>query len=155
MDGSVALEQVFRPELFFLGRTRGWGLVRSIDGKQSRFEVTTEGRREDSYEALHFDETFVFDDGRVDEWRWAMTRGSDGRYVAAEQMAGAGIVGRHERGDYVLNFRRPLRPEGGFPTPSYRTAFTLLRPTLALKRVKVRILGLLVAEMTAFHERVD
>lgn len=155
MDGGGGLSQIFRPEHFFLGQTRGWGVVRSIDGKQNRLEVTTQGRLEETYQSLHFDETFAYDDGRVEEWRWAMTRGSDGRYVAAEQLAGAGIVGRHEKGDYVLNFRRPLRPEGGFPTPSYRTAFTLVNPRLALKRVKVTILGLPVAEMTAFHERVD
>ena len=155
MDGSSAIEQVFRPEQFFLGRTRGWGLVRSLDGKQARCEVTTEGRLDDTYQSLHFDETFLFDDGRVDEWRWAMTRGRDGRYVAAEHLAGAGIVGRHEKGDYVLAFRRPLRPEGGFPTPGYRTSFTLLSPRVALKRVRVSLLGLPIAEMTAFHERVD
>ena len=155
MDGSGAIEQVFRPEQFFLGRTRGWGLVRSLDGKQARCEVTTEGRLDDTYQSLHFDETFVFDDGRVDEWRWAMTRGRDGRYVAAEHRAGAGIVGRHEKGDYVLAFKRPLKPEGGFPTPSYRTTFTLLSPQVALKRVRVSLLGLPMAEMTAFHERVE
>lgn len=154
VDGGET-SQLFRPEKFFLGETRGWGVVRSIDGKQNRCEVTTSGRLEDAYEALHFDETFIFDDGRVDEWRWAMTRGRDGRYVAAEHMAGAGIVGRYENGDYVLNFRRPLRPEGGFPTPAFRTSFTLVHPRLALKRVKVRMLGLPIAEMTAFHERVD
>jgi hypothetical protein len=155
VDGGGGFSLVFRPEQFFLGRTRGWGMVRSIDGKQNRCEVTTDGRLEEAYESLHFDETFIFDDGRVDEWRWAMTRGRDGRYVAAEHLAGAGIVGRHEQGDYVLTFRRPLRPEGGFPTPSYRTTFTLLNPRVALKRVKVSVLGLPVAEMTAFHERVD
>jgi hypothetical protein len=155
LDGGAAISQVFRPERFFLGRTRGWGVLRSIDGKQNRLEVTTDGRLDETYDSLHFDETFVYDDGRVDEWRWAMTRGRDGRYVAAEQLAGAGIVGRHDKGDYVLTFRRPLKPEGGFPTPTYRTTFTLVNSGLALKRVKVSLLGLPVAEMTAFHERVD
>lgn len=155
MDGGDAISQVFRPEHFFLGRTRGWGVVSPVVGRQMRCEVTTDGRMDEVYNAVHFDETFVFDDGRVDEWRWAMTRGRDGRYVAAEQMAGAGIVGRHDGEDYVLAFRRPLRPEGGFPTPGYRTRFTMLGPRTALKRVRVSILGVPVASMTAFHERLD
>jgi hypothetical protein len=154
MSGGSASSQVFLPEHFFLGRTRGWGVVSSF-GRQRRCEVTTAGRLDDLYNALHFDETFVYSDGAVEEWRWAMTRGRDGRYVAAEAMAGAGIVGRHERGDYVLAFRRPLKPEGGFPTPSYRTRFTLLSPRVALKRVRVSVLGLPVASMTAYHERLD
>jgi len=155
VDGGELLSQAFLPERFFLGRTRGWGEVRALGGKVTRLEVTTDGRLDGNYNALHFDETFVFDDGRVDEWRWAMTRQRDGRYVAAEAMAGAGIVGRHDGGDYVLSFRRPLRPEGGFPTPGYRTRFTLLSEGVALKRVRVSILGLPVATMTAFHKRLD
>jgi hypothetical protein len=154
MDGSGAISQVFRPEHFFLGRTRGWGVVSSF-GRQRRCEVTTEGELDGTYNSLHFDERFVFSDGQVDEWRWAMTRGRDGRYVAAEALAGAGIVGRHQGGDYLLAFRRPLRPEGGFPTPSYRTRFTMMNPKVALKRVNVSILGLPVATMTAYHERLE
>lgn len=154
MDGGETASQVFRPELFFIGRTRGWGVVRSIDGKQRRCSVVTEGRVAEAYNSLHFDEIFTFDDGKVEEWRWAMTRGRDGRYVAAEALAGAGIVGRMDKGDYVLTFRRPLRPEGGFPCPRYHTRFTQVTPQLALKSVRVSMLGLPVGTLTAFHERV-
>lgn len=152
-DGET-LPQVFRPEHFFVGKTAGWGVVREISGRTRRCRITTEGHLDETYQALHFDELFEFDDGAREEWRWAMTRGSDGRYVAAEQLAGAGITGRIEKGDYVLSFKRPLRPEGGFPTPAYRTRFTLMTPTVALKRVTVSVLGFPVGQMTAFHERV-
>jgi len=155
VDGGELLSQVFRPEHFFLGRTRGWGEVRALGRKLRRCAVTTDGRLDYTYNALHFDETFVYDDGEVDEWRWAMTRQRDGRYVAAEAVAGAGIIGRHEAGDYVLAFKRPMRPEGGFPTPGFRTRFTLLSQTVALKKVQVSILGVPVGTMTAFHERVS
>lgn len=155
MDGSVELVQAFRPEQFFLGRTRGWGVVRSLDGRSRRCEVVTEGRLDETYQSLHFDEIFTYDDGGVDEWRWAMTRQRDGRYVAAEALAGAGILGRHDKDDYVLSFTRPLKPEGGFPTPRYNTRFTLLNPRVALKRTRVTILGLPVGSLTAFHERTN
>jgi len=152
-DGEAS--QVFRPEQFFVGRTLGWGAVRQLGGKVRRCHVTTTGHMDEAYNALHFDETFFFDDGQVDEWRWAMTRQRDGRYVAAEAMAGAGIVGHYDNNDYVLSFRRPLRPEGGFPTPRFRTRFTLLSPVVAQKTVRVSILGLTVGVMTVFHEKVD
>jgi len=155
LDGGGSTSTVFRPEQFFIGRTRGWGVVRAIGGKQTRFEVVTDGRMEEAYGSLHFDETFAYEDGRSDTWRWAMTRGRDGRYVAAEQMVGAGIEGRHEHGDYVLNFKRPIRPQGGFPTPRFRTTFTMLSPRVALKRARVSLYGVQLAEMTAFHQRVD
>ena len=41
------------------------------------------------------------------------------------------------------------------PAPGYRTSFTLLSSRVALKRVRVSLLGLPIAHMTAFHERVD
>ncbi len=144
---------MFRPEQFFVGRTRGWGVTRALGGQRARFEVTTTGHLDEAYQSLHFDEVFAYDDGRVDEWRWAMTRGRDGRYVAAEQLAGAGIVGRHEGGDYVLSFRRPLRPDGGFPTPLFRTTFTMLNPRMAFKRARVSLFGIPVGELIAVHER--
>jgi hypothetical protein len=154
VDGSVELSQAFRPEQFFLGRTRGWGVVRSLDGRRRRCEIVTDGRMDETYQALHFDEIFTYADGQVDEWRWAMSRQRDGRYVAAEAMAGAGIVGRYDKDDYVLSFARPLRPEGGFFTPRYTTRFTLLNPRVALKRTRVAIFGLPVGYLTAFHERI-
>lgn len=156
MDGGETLSQVFQPETFFVGRTLGWGAVHMLGGKVRRCMVSTLGRMDETYNALHFDETFFFEDGQVDEWRWAMTRQRDGRYVAAEAMAGAGIVGRHEAGGaYVLSFSRPLRPEGGFPMPRFRTRFTLISPGMAQKRVRVSLLGLPLATMSVFHEKVD
>jgi hypothetical protein len=155
LDGGVEIVQAFRPEQFFLGRTRGWGVVRSLDGRRRRCGIVTQGVLDETYQAVHFDEIFTYDDGKVDEWRWAMTRQRDGRYVAAEAMAGAGILGRHDKDDYVLSFTRPLRPEGGFPTPRYHTRFTLLNPRAALKHTRVTVLGFPVGSMTAYHERIS
>lgn len=154
MDGGESGPQAFRPEVFFTGRTRGWGVVRVIGGQNRRCTIATRGHIDDAYDSLRFDENFAFEDGEVQEWRWAMTRQRDGRYVAAEALAGAGIMGRMDRGDYVLSFSRPLRPEGGFPTPRYETRFTAITSLLAMKRTRVSILGLTVANLTAFHERV-
>lgn len=155
MDAGGTSLKVFRPETFFLGRTEGWGVVRELGGRRRRCTIVTNGHMDDTYGSLHFDEVYAFDDGETQDWRWAMTCGSDGRYVAAEALAGAGIAGRHDRkGDYVLAFRRPLRPEGGFPTPRYHARFTLVSPGLAMKTVKVSLFGLPVGLMTAFHQRV-
>jgi hypothetical protein len=144
----------FLPESFFLGRTEGLGTVRDIGGRQRRCRVVTEGRADAAYDAIQFDETFAYDDGETDVWRWVMARGVDGRYVASEALAGPGLIGRIERGDYVIAFNRPTRP-GGFVAPRFRTRFTLLAPGTALKQVQVGLLGLPLATMTAFHTRVS
>jgi hypothetical protein len=143
----------FLPESFFLGRTEGLGTVRDVAGRQRRCRIVTVGTPDTAYDAIQFEETFTYDDGETDVWRWVMARGLDGRYVASEGLAGPGLIGRIESGDYVIAFNRPIRP-GGFPAPRFRTRFTLLAPQTALKAVQVSILGLPLATMTAFHTRV-
>ena len=145
----------FRPEVFFLGRTEGAGVVRDSLGRvMRRCEVVTEGAAHDAYDAIHFDETFTYDDGEVDIWRWAMTRGADDQYVAAEATAGSRIVGRRIGDDYALSFQRDVGRAKGLAAPRFFTRFTLLGPDLALKSVKITMLGLPVAAMTAVHRRV-
>jgi hypothetical protein len=147
---------VFRPEVFFLGRTEGAGVVRDPFGRiVRRCTVTTEGVFNTAYRAIHFDETFAYDDGEVDVWRWAMTAGADGRYVAAEAMAGSGIVGERRGGDYLISFRRPVGKAQGWLSPRFSTRFTLLSADLALKRAKVSLAGVPVGELTAVHRRTD
>ena len=146
----------FRPEVFFLGRTEGSGVVRDPLGRiVRRCAIYTEGVFAPAYSAIHFDETFAYDDGEVDVWRWAMTAGADGRYVAAEAVAGAGIVGERRGAEYVLSFRRPVGKAAGFLAPRFSTRFTLLSADVALKQASVRVLGLPVGRMTAIHRRVD
>ncbi len=156
MDGEYSQQTgPFRPEVFFLGRTEGWGVARGPMGRlHRRCRIVTEGRLDDAFRAIQFEETVHWEDGEQDDWRWAMTRGLDGRYVAAEARAGVGIQGRYDGADYLLSFRRTLRPEGG-PRPRFNTRFTQISPSVALKCVRISLWGLRVGELTAFHKRVD
>ncbi len=156
MDGDVSLQTgPFRPEVFFVGRTEGWGVARGPTGRAvRRCRIVTDGRLDDAYRSVQFDETFLWEDGAQDLWRWAMTRGLDGRYVAAESLAGPGIEGRFDGPDYLLSFRRPIQPEGG-PRPRFSTRFTQISPAVALKTVRLSMMGLPLGGLTAFHKRVD
>lgn len=155
MDGEDFQQtRPFRPEVFFLGRTEGWGVARGPTGRiLRRCRIVTDGRLDEAYQAIHFDEIFSWEDGQNDEWRWAMTRGLNGAYVAAEALAGAGIQGRYEGGDYLLSFLRPVKPEGG-PKARFTTRFTPISPDVALKSVRISLFGLPVASMSAFHKRL-
>ncbi|MFI4933366.1 MAG: DUF3833 family protein [Caulobacterales bacterium] len=148
-------EMAFLPEVFFLGHTQGAGVVRDPFGRVvRRCQVSTEGVFSPTYGAIHFDETFVYDDGEVDVWRWAMTAGRDGRYVAAEVLAGAGITGERRGGDYLISFRRPVGKATGPLAPRFATRFTLLAEDLALKTAKVSLFGLPLGVLTAVHRRL-
>ena len=144
----------FAPESFFLGKTEGAGVVRDPLGRiVRRCRITTEG--DASQGALRLDETFVYDDGEVDVWRWVMQAGREGRYVAAEAKAGAGITGELRGGDYVLGFRRPVGRAAGILAPHFLSRFTLLAPDLALKRADVSLFGVPLGCLSAVHRRVS
>lgn len=157
MDVQTSLmgDHLFRPETFFLGRTEGTGVLRDPFGRlQRRCEVVTVGERRAAYGALSLDETFTFDDGEVDAWRWVITSGGDGRYMASELTAGSGIIGQRHGDDYVIAFSRPHGRARGLTAPRYVSRFTLMAPDLALKTVKVSLLGAPVARMTVIHRRI-
>jgi hypothetical protein len=148
--GSLA----FAPEAFFIGRTEGHGVLRDPFGRiVRRCRIVTSGAFSDAQQALRFDETFAYDDGEVDTWRWVMQAGRDGRYVAAEEKAGSGLVGERQGDDYVLTFRRPVGRAKGPLSPHYRSRFTLLSPDTALKRADLSLLGVPMGSLIAIHRR--
>lgn len=147
---------VFRPEEFFLGRTEGGGVVRNPFGKVvRRCQVSTRGARMSAYGAISLEETFEYDDGEVDVWRWAISDAGQGAYIAAESQVGSGVIGRRSGEDYALSFRRPIGRARGLLTPRFDTRFTLLAPTLALKVTRVSLLGAPMGVLTAFHRRAE
>lgn len=162
LDGAVdsktlyAGDKMFRPEVFFVGRTEGSGIVRDPFGRViRRCEIVTEGTADPSRQTIQLTETFTYDDGEVDVWRWVMTHARDGRYVAAESQAGAGITGQRVGDDYSLSFSRPTGAAKGVASPRYATRFTMLAQDVALKSVRVSLFGLPIGAMTAIHRRVD
>jgi hypothetical protein len=152
---TYARDVRFRPEVFFLGRTEGAGVVRNpLGAVVRRCAIVTEGSLHEAYDAIHFDETFTYEDGEIDVWRWAMTCSGGDEYLAAEAKAGSRIVGRRAGDDYVLSFQREAGRAKGALAPRFFTRFTLLSPDVALKSAKVSILGVPVGLMTAVHRRV-
>ena len=145
----------FAPETFFIGRTEGAGVVRDPFGRiVRRCRIVTSGAFSAAQQALRFDETFAYDDGEIDTWRWVMQAGRDGRYVAAEAKAGGGLVGERQGDDYVIGFRRPVGRANGRLSPRFRSRFTLLSPDTALKRTQVSLLGVPMGSLSAIHRRV-
>jgi hypothetical protein len=149
--GSLA----FAPEAFFIGRTEGSGVVRDPFGRiVRRCRIVTTGEFSAAQQALRFDETFAYDDGEIDTWRWVMQPGRDGRYIAAEAKAGSGLVGERQGDDYVISFRRPAGRAQGALSPHFRSRFTLLSPDTALKRADLSLLGVPMGSLSAIHRRV-
>jgi hypothetical protein len=148
-------DTAFRPDVFFLGRTEGSGVVRDPFGRVlRRCEIITSGVHEPGYNAVRLEETYAYDDGETDAWRWIISHVRGDRYVAAESLAGSGIAGQRVGDEFQLSFQRPVGAAKGLAAPRFRTRFILLAQDLALKSVRVSLLGVPVAGMTAVHRRI-
>ena len=153
---SAPQRLVFQPDRFFLSETLGHGIVRAAGGKLvERCTIHTIGRWDHQFGAMHFDEVFTYDSGRVDTLNWAFSPDPQGRMAASEISVPGLVHGWNEpNGDYRLRFRRAgAEPVKGL-TLTYDTRFTLMEPDLVLKSVRVGRFGLTLATMTGFHRQV-
>jgi hypothetical protein len=143
---------LFEPEAFFVGRTIGGGEIRAPGGRLlKRCVIETDGRRESGQRGMHFDETYSFDDGGTDTLHW-MLSGSGGDFHAAEPT----MVGKPKielRGPtWRIRFKRLGGPLG--MTLTYDATFTWVASDMVIKRTNLKLFGITVARLTAFHRRI-
>ena len=157
MDLGAASEDelAFRPDLFFLVPTSGRGVVRDGFGRMiDRCEVTTQGRWDHSRGALHFDETFTYQNGRTETLRWTFGPDAQGRMAASEASVTSPVRGWPEGQDYRLRFKRAGAPPLDKTQVDYDVRFTLMEPDTAMKTAKLKLFGVTLGVMTAYHRRV-
>jgi hypothetical protein len=145
---------VFQPDHFFLSETAGRGLVRDLGGRViDRCRIDTAGRWDHQFGAMHLDETFTYDSGRIDTLNWAYAPDAQGRMAASEISVVGPVRAWHEDGDYRLRFRRAGTPPVPSLTLTFDTRFSLMEPGLAMKFVRVQLFGVPLGTMTAFHRQ--
>jgi hypothetical protein len=158
MDARVGSPEdlAFRPDGFFLGYTSGAGVIRDPLGRITRrFTVETQGHREKSYNALHLEETFAFDDGGVETFHWVISHAGPERYVLAEARAGSGIIAQAVNGELRFAYNRASGPARGIVTPRFAVRMTLLDGDTVLKAVKITVLGAPMGMLSGLHRRSD
>jgi hypothetical protein len=152
---GLAEDLAFRPESFFLCQTNGSGLMRDPLGRIARrFTVDTRGHVDEAYGALRLDETYAFDNGELEAFRWVIREAGVGRYVLAEPQAGSGIVAQASGGEFLFTYSRASGAARGIATPRFAVRMTLIAADTVLKSVKVTVLGAPVGTLTALHRRV-
>jgi hypothetical protein len=146
----------FEPDRFFLGSTRGSGLVRDVTGRLiDRCEISTRGWWDQQQGAMHFDETFVYEAGRTDILNWTFRPDPQGRMVATEPTTDGQIHGWTDGEDYRLRFRRRGEPPLASVYLTHDVRFSVMTPDAVLKVARVKLLGMTLGVMTAFHRRLD
>lgn len=137
-----ALENpVFRPEVFFAGRTQGIGRLERIIGRSQGLRVESHGRTEPDG-SFRLDQAVTLDDGTVEQRTWRMRRTGRNTYAATLSDA-AGPVSLEVSGNR-LQIRYRMRPA------IYMHQRLDLRPggRTALNRATISVLGIPWARLT-------
>jgi hypothetical protein len=145
----------FVPDRFFMTRTRGRGVVRNRSGRLvDTCAIATESRWDHARGALHIEEVFTFDGGRMDTLLWVFAPNPQGRMVPSELSLADPVRGWSQGDDYRMRFRRadPRQPRA--PRLTYDVRISLMDADLALKQVCLRRFGLTVATVTAFYRQL-
>jgi hypothetical protein len=99
-QNDIGLSPVFRPEIFFAGRTRSEGVMRGMDGAVTgRLSGETAGRRERDG-STGFNQTIRFDDGTTRQRSWRLVRNGAQVEATATDVIGVArgeIAGRELR----------------------------------------------------------
>lgn len=105
LDGFDAAGPVMRPELFFAGKTHGWGVVQTRGGRPSqRFEV--EGIGETAADgSFHLRQTIRWGDGRRTSREWVMRADGPQRYRATLTDARGPVRGDVRGNVFHLRYR--------------------------------------------------
>jgi len=153
-NGTPALG--FQPDHFFLSRTEGRGLIRDRTGRRiDGCAIVTDGAWDHGLGGLRLNETFTFDGGLVDVLNWTFAPDAQGRMSASESSLAQSVQGWSSGLDYHLRFRRKGAPGLERLTLTYDVRFTLMEPDLALKVARLKLFGVTLGEMIAFHRRLD
>lgn len=148
-------ELAFRPDHFFLAPTSGQGVVRDGLGRViDRCKVTTQGRWDHNRGALHFDETFTYQNGRVETLHWTFGPDAQGRMAASEASVTSPVRGWPEGQDYRLRFKRRGAPPLDKTQVDYDVRFTLMDPDTAMKTARLKLFGVTLGVMVAYHRRL-
>jgi hypothetical protein len=146
----------FRPELFFAFPTLGAGLVCDPLGRPiKRCRIETEGRWDEVYDSLHFDERYIYDDGEQDLMHWAVDMEADGRITAQEASVVGPLISRLAGPNWRVKFRRKGQPPLAGATLTYDARFTQVSPKMVLKRVTIAWGLVPLASLRGYHQHRD
>lgn len=146
----------FDPMAFFGRPTLGHGIVRDLTGRVvRRCIIETRAENATEYGALHFDETYLFDDGSPpDEMHWVVRREGPESFDAKEISVFGPLHSKLRGPEWKLRFHRQPAPPSRDPRMLYDVTFNQIVPELVTKQVNLRLLGVTIARMWAFHRHI-
>ena len=150
----VLAPQTFRPDVFFEGAWRAWGLVKDLTGQVvERFEVRGEGQVRSLARVFEIEERYVFSSGREDALTWRLSTDDLGVFSGVEVASGARGQGRQDGQGYEWRFVRKTPTALGARRVSLRAQYHQLTDEDALCMTTLHWAGLRIATLSSLYRR--
>jgi len=146
--------QTFRPDVFFEGDWRAWGLVKDLSGRVvDRFEVRGVGHVERLARVFEVEEHYTFSSGREDTLTWRLSTDDLGAFSGVEVASGARGQGRQDGQGYEWRFVRKTPTALGARRVSLRAQYHQLTDEDALCMTTLHWAGLRIATLSSLYRR--
>lgn len=144
---------VLRPEQFFTGETRSFGVIEARSGAPlGRLRTETSGRMEGG--VLVIDQTLRFDDGEIRRRSWRLRRAGDGRYAATATDITGEARGESVGRAFKLQYQLQLTPDSRWRTASAEQWMYLMDDgRTLLSRLTLSKLGVVVATVSEIFQK--
>ena len=148
-------KSVFKPDEYFLGQVRSWGVTENRSGEpRSRFTTESIGTREASGD-VKIEQTFHFDDGRTQRRVWQVHRIDEHRYEATANDVVGKARGEADGNAFRWEYTIAVKPGNGLSHVHLRQWMYLPEGTETMfTRVEVRKFGVVLQRITESFRKV-
>ncbi len=148
VEDFAGKQPILKPEVYFLGETRGWGMFHDRFGRLRRqFVVDMVGEMQG--DAFVLTEDFVYDDGEKERRVWRLDPSADGAYQGTAGDVVGTVQGRAAGNAFNWKYRLDLKVGDG----TWRVAFDdwmfLQSDGIVLNRATVTRWGVEIGNLTA------
>ena len=139
----------FRPEVYFDGETRAWGIFEDrFDDLRRQFSVTLKGYQDEDVFVL--EEYFLFDDGEDQQRTWRFAEIEDGRYEGRADDV-IGVADGMARGNaFKWSYAMDLKTDDGPLRVSLEDWMFLQPDGVLVNRARVRKWGVEIGQISIF-----
>jgi hypothetical protein len=145
----------FKPEAYFIGSLRGWGVIESpIGGLQKRLWIVAEGTWDVDRQTVTLVETYHFDDGHTDTLRWSITKVGEERYQGSEPCVEGVATGEQAGCAFHWQYTRNTpQPDGSSTKLNFDDWFYLIADDVCVVRGTAGRAGLPFAVAHVTYQR--
>jgi hypothetical protein len=154
MKDYAAYQPELKPEEYFNGPIKAWGVVENWRGKViSRFDVDMQGEWKGDVGTLH--EQFTYYDGKTEQRVWTIRKLGEQRYEGEAGDVLGKATGAQAGNALYWAYSMDLEVDGSTYRVKFDDRMWLMHDGVLINRSYIRKFGITVAQLTIFMQKQD